>query len=511
MENSVFRISNSKLHLTYKTHIDFEDWLKWAQEKFGQILEYSMVHETGKDDKTSPYYHSHILVHFKERICKRSPSVFDYKLKGEDEKEYFSLHYWKDKRKEEEKINGIHPHIEMVTDKNHWDYIVFEYHKKEEGAYRISNILSEEDKLKIKEEEKLKKLALVEEEKKKNCKKCQRIKYAKKHTCGIIEYEEEKKKLPGLKELQERINEDRKFNAVNHYGGDDIRSIATIEKAMNYVRMPLPEEPNILWKPWQIELLKEMSGKALDRLIVWICDVVGKSGKSDFSKHLKKYYGVFVIDNLEKSTVAMVLKDFYENSGKKNIDKILVDLPRNYHMKPEYYQTLELLKSGEITSSKYHCKVVEFSGYENIKPHVIVLSNELPKFEYLTPDKLGIRIMDRKGNEIIERNEIIPAEIILPPGFQKPGTVLAKEYENYEEDEEDYWKPFNFNFDKEYIEKSKIFWEKYYYEELKRDKLKLKIIKERDVYIGLLASKILSESLSDINEIDDENKSDFSC
>ena len=510
MKSNIFRIANQKFHLTYKTHIDFEDWLEWSQEKFGPISEYSMVRETGKDDKKNPYYHSHILVHFMEKIYSKVPSVFDYKLKGEYKEQYFTHPYWEDKRKEEEKINGIHPHIEIVSEKKHWEYIAFEYHKKEEGAYRISNILSEEDKLKIKEEEKLKKLALIEEEKKKNCKKCQRIKYAKKHTCGIIEYEEEKKKLPGLKELQERINEDRKFNAVNHYGGDDIRSIATIEKAMNYVRMPLPPEPNVLWKPWQIELLEEMSGTALDRLIVWYCDVVGKSGKSDFSKHLKKYYGVFVIDNLEKSTVAMVLRDFYENSGKKNVDKILVDLPRGYIMKPEYYQTLENLKSGEITSSKYHCKIIEFSGYENIKPHVIVLSNELPQFEYLTPDKLGIRIMDKTGNEISLKNEIIPTEIILPPGYQKPGTILKSE-EATEDEEDDYWKPFNFKFEEEYKKESEKFWKKYYYEEIKKDKIKFKIINERKNFMGIVTSKILSDSLSDINEEDDENKSDFSC
>lgn len=483
MEESNFRVASHKFHLTYKTHINPKEWMDFFENKFSQIKYYSIAQETGEGDENNNYPHTHILVDFSEKIFSKKSNLFDFKLK--EDNDYWTNPYWNKYRDEKpwEYTGGIHPNIKTVRDKFHWNTII-EYHRKQPDVILFTNVLSEEEK-------RLKEI----EEKKANCRRCANPAFSRKHTCGIVEYKEkkeiEKKVALGLKELQQRMNEDRNFNPINHYGGDDIKTIATIEKAMRYIREPIGIVPTILWKLWQMNLLKELSEKALDRLIVWYYDSYGRAGKSQLAEHLNMYYGVIVLTTLDISTVGLLIKDFYNLT--KKITRIIFDLPRKYNIKPEHYQTLELIKSGKILSSKYHCENVKFGDKNNDKPHVVVFSNEMPDFEYLTEDKIGLRIIDNTGNDINYKNEIIPDDIILPEGFDKLGTVIKKEIEEEEEEDETYCKKFKFHFTEDYINLSKDYWHNYYLKMKEREPELEKLRKERKLMIELLKNKMENE------------------
>jgi len=473
--SDVFRISARRFHLTYKTHIEPERWLKWVREKFSKAKLYSIVQEIG--DEKNDYPHTHILIDFVEKIDSKNCHIFDYKL--EENNEYWFNQEWYPYQFNRETgahlnedVQGIHPNIKTVgKDNDYWNYVAFEYHRKQLGSKLFTNILTEEQKKEIKEDEK-----------RLNCRRCENPAFARKHTCGIAEYKEkkevEKKAVLGLKELQKRINEDRNFNAVEHYGGADIKSIATIEKAMNYIRKPLRSEPKILWKPWQMKKLEKLSQKALDRLIYWIWDQAGKTGKSDFIDHLVEFYGVLKLDHLILSTVGLEVKKAYAK-GQKNITHIFIDLPRGYKMTKECYQTLELLKSGKITSHKYDSSNVRFMGETNDKPHVVVFSNELPNFDCLTPDKLGLEIIDKRGIDVSGENIIPVTEIKLPEGYQKPGTIIVENQQDRPEDL--YYKPFKFEFTKKEEDFSLKFWTDYAIQEEALEIEKQKLLNERKI------------------------------
>ncbi len=108
-----FHLRNKKLHLTYRTHLNPEKWLEWANKNLTEIEFYSIVNETS--DKTNSYDHTHILVKFKEAIKSKKPNIFDYE--------------------------GIHPHIQKVSNKEHYENCK-RYHYKQTKPYTNIEISS---------------------------------------------------------------------------------------------------------------------------------------------------------------------------------------------------------------------------------------------------------------------------------------------------------------------------------------------------------------------------------
>jgi len=118
-------LNTNKFHLTYKTHIDIKMWVDWANKKFSTIENYSFVNGIGDD--TNGYLHTHILVEFRNKIGPKTPKIFNFKL--EEDNEYWTNPYWEEYRQDKEKLEGIHPHVKIITDNNHWNNCV-NYHLK---------------------------------------------------------------------------------------------------------------------------------------------------------------------------------------------------------------------------------------------------------------------------------------------------------------------------------------------------------------------------------------------
>ena len=118
-----FIINHNKFHITYKTHIDIEEWIIWASKKFSTIENYSFVNGIGDD--TNKYLHTHILVEFKNNIKGKTYQIFDYKLK--EDNDYWSNIYWEKYREDDEKVKGIHPNVKLVTDTRYWNNCI-NYH-----------------------------------------------------------------------------------------------------------------------------------------------------------------------------------------------------------------------------------------------------------------------------------------------------------------------------------------------------------------------------------------------
>jgi hypothetical protein len=108
------------VHLTYPTHLVFEDWMKFVTDPKDLglglvVLEYSMVHEIGDEDDAG-YEHTHILVKFQNSIDTRNARYFDF--------------------------TSLHPHIKRVTNSTHWINAA-KYHTKQ--GIPFTNIILKED------------------------------------------------------------------------------------------------------------------------------------------------------------------------------------------------------------------------------------------------------------------------------------------------------------------------------------------------------------------------------
>jgi len=105
MPRGDFRFTSQKVHLTYKTHVDFESIKELCTRTAGGYSCISMVHERGDTDEenATPYDHTHVAVHFKQR-----PDIADAR--------YFDL-------------AGIHPHMQTKRSAQWFRHIVQVYHK----------------------------------------------------------------------------------------------------------------------------------------------------------------------------------------------------------------------------------------------------------------------------------------------------------------------------------------------------------------------------------------------
>jgi hypothetical protein len=154
------------------------------------------------------------------------------------------------------------------------------------------------------------------------------------------------------------------------------------------VRPPKVVDPE--GREWQRKLLEICDQEPDDRSIYWIYDEKGNTGKSSFSKFLKQHkcegseYSWLALSNIGKQqdnyhVIAEALKSGWNGWG------AVVDLSRSYETSWSIYSTLEALKNGSITSTKYMGSTVNMAA-----PHVIVFANWWPNTTKLSLDRWKI-------------------------------------------------------------------------------------------------------------------------
>lgn len=380
---------NKKLHLTYSTHLDCEKWLKWMNEVRKCIVEkYSWVHEVGK----TGYPHTHILVELQHPLITRDVRYLDYE--------------------------SIHPNITRITKKQHYDYIVNVYHRKEPGAVRETNIQDFLEKIENKRSDTTEKKT-------------------KKETI--------KDPAPGVEEIWQ---EDSASAAIDKYakGPGGIYKVSSIVSTYKLKPISYGPEPEVDWLPWQEELDTEIrNGYINDRSVIWYVDEHGCGGKTCFAKHYGMYRGAFVATNCNIYHLATQLAEMFCKGNP--ISTVIINIARTDEIPNSIYTGLEQLKDGMVTSQKYVGRTMYFNS-----PNVIVFSNQEPKkridynvrkkvyneligkeiFETviesrltLSEDKWDIRYIDNETASVFKREYTPKPKRVLQQGKHVPGTILS--------------------------------------------------------------------------------------
>tara|TARA_B110000046_G_scaffold34501_1_gene37355 strand:+ start:144 stop:1106 length:963 start_codon:yes stop_codon:yes gene_type:complete len=75
-----FRFAASKVHLTYKTHLDLEPYKATVLAKLPKIKMLSFVHDEGDADEEdpTPYAHTHVFIWTHENMDTTDPRFFDF-------------------------------------------------------------------------------------------------------------------------------------------------------------------------------------------------------------------------------------------------------------------------------------------------------------------------------------------------------------------------------------------------------------------------------------------------
>jgi len=104
-EEKSFTFQNQRALLTYKTHLDKQKLEEFFNGLGTPLKFFRAAHETG--DETTPYLHTHVLLHWTKRFQSKNCRIFDFE--------------------------NIHPHIKKVITNSHWKECV-KYLGKEDAA-----------------------------------------------------------------------------------------------------------------------------------------------------------------------------------------------------------------------------------------------------------------------------------------------------------------------------------------------------------------------------------------
>lgn len=148
---------------------------------------------------------------------------------------------------------------------------------------------------------------------------------------------------------------------------------------------------NIVWKPWQKNILDIIEEEPDNRKMYFIVDKKGNNGKSFLCKYIALTKKCIIADG-KKNDIFNQIKTFDEMDEVPKI--VLLDVPRDSENYVSY-GAIEQIKNGLIYSGKYEGGQVIFDV-----PHVFIFSNEHLNYKKFSKDRIvKIVLDDEEENE----------------------------------------------------------------------------------------------------------------
>nr|UBJ25907.1 replication-associated protein [Red panda feces-associated circular DNA virus 15] len=356
-----FRLEGRVFLLTYKTHLnkgkllDFLGKVKDTKKESARHI--VACHETGNEGS---YPHTHVVLYFLNKVSIRKCDIFDidgdeYAQVIPDSKEEI------EEGREYQEIGRIHPHMKKLKE-----------HKKSPAEKLLRDALkyiSKEDNEALMEANSIIEGLNGNYYGAETDMFIERIsKYE--HTDDWLRGEGVKDMKEGLEVLRFKNEFDKANNMKNYRTRENI----------------IDEDDLYLWQRRLIDIVSmrvtDMSDKeynAHKRIVNWIYDPVGDSGKSTLSTHmdqLNKGDWIQIPNITAVKDVMYTLKEALANKT-WNGHGIFVDMPR---MMGEYKinTAIEQIKNGSFNSTKYTAGTVEIDS-----PYVVIFANMLPNEEVL--------------------------------------------------------------------------------------------------------------------------------
>lgn len=94
VDESKFSFANHKVMLTYKTHLNKDEFTAFLRGLVPDLKKIYIAHENGEGDSITPYEHTHSVIDFGKRFQSKNVRIFDF--------------------------IGIHPNISKITSPRSW-------------------------------------------------------------------------------------------------------------------------------------------------------------------------------------------------------------------------------------------------------------------------------------------------------------------------------------------------------------------------------------------------------
>jgi len=134
--------------------------------------------------------------------------------------------------------------------------------------------------------------------------------------------------------------------------------------------------------PWQATILNSLEQKADQRVVNWIYDPVGSTGKTALCKYLGYHQKAVVLGYAKSADLMHLVSQF------KDAPAYFFDLTRckpTDYSSNDLYSTIESIKNGVILSTKYQPSV-----HYQAPAHVWCFSNVMPTLSALSADRWTI-------------------------------------------------------------------------------------------------------------------------
>lgn len=171
--------------------------------------------------------------------------------------------------------------------------------------------------------------------------------------------------------------------------------------------------------PWQQKVIDSCKTEPDDRIVNWVFDPVGGSGKSKLAIYLYVKFGAVPMSYGKTSDILHVY------SQNRNALAYIFDLTR---CKPhdlgngDLYSTIESIKTGLVVTTKYNGGVVYSSP-----PHIWVFSNNLPDISSLSRDRWKIWTIANK--------DLVPYQSAMPKAILQKDGSFAFDFSEVEKEE----------------------------------------------------------------------------
>ena len=188
---------------------------------------------------------------------------------------------------------------------------------------------------------------------------------------------------------------------------------------------------DVVLKPWQIELIKEVN-KPTDRHIIWVIGKKGNEGKTWFQKYIKSTFGARrVLSGINLMAKTSSICHALAKYPLATTDIFLFNIARSNNTFEEInYKLLEDLKDGDAFADKYNSQLLKF-----ITPNVVmVFSNETPEPHKMSGDRW--RVYQIENDQLLAKDcEKIQLAQKKPISKGKNSDSDTSDFESDNEDE----------------------------------------------------------------------------
>lgn len=148
-------------------------------------------------------------------------------------------------------------------------------------------------------------------------------------------------------------------------------------------------------RPFQSEIETMLLGPVNEGKIIWIYDIEGQLGKTEFLRYMHVKHGMPFSYGGKASDIVNLVFNHKEYLLENDKAVMIYNFGRDVDNNKISYKSMEQISDGCISNTKF-----ETGCFVCNKPHVLVLSNCLPKEEALTKSRWIIKTINKDSLEL---------------------------------------------------------------------------------------------------------------